>query len=514
MEALIQGDGLRAKMENLKNEAAAQSGMGQIADAPSISYPEVPSEAPFPVECLPEAAQQIITEVTRVSFAPSKLVAVQALAWMAASLGKGVMSKTGETKTFPNLFILGISGTGTGKSESAKILGKPFQTSQEDRIKEWKQGTKPQIDTRLKEITLRLKELDKAAGDAGGYGGDKSEVEKLTREHEELKGKKSPKLIVEDSTQEALTDAFNSYDGSLLSYSTDAGKVISNLLGRYAASTAGNTLREDTAFLKGYSVEGFSVERVGRSSVVQEPCLTLLWMIQPGKTETLYGDGALCDGGFLPRLMPCLTEGGLPQRTFQEGIDGGVSVAWHKLLNRFLHLRTQGGSPGDSGRVVFEIAQDAQNHWLQWDNGNRAKTTNGDLRDISAFVSRWGEWAQRIAVTLQAAQYLEDKTSKITLETMKAAIRIAEWFTGEQLRILHKARVAAVEAEHAELQNRAEKLTQELENEGGEKSLNELNRRNGFTEKEIRELCENFSDRFEIRERPTNTKPSVVCVLK
>lgn len=484
------------------------------AGANSVSYPEVSSEAPFPAECLPEAAQRMIAEVTRVSFAPEKLVAVQAMAWMAASLGKGVMSKTGETKTFPNLFILGISGTGTGKSESARSLGKPFHTFQEDGIKEWNHETKPKIDTRLKEIALRLKHLDKTAGEAEGYGGDRAEVEKLTREQEELKGKKSPKLIVEDSTQEALADAYNSHDGSLLSYSTDAGKVISNLLGRYTASTAGNTLREDTAFLKGYSVEGFSVERVNRSSVVSEPCLSLLWMIQPGKTETLYGDGALCDGGFLPRLMPCLTEEGLPQRTFQDGIDFGVSAAWHKFLTAFLSLRSQGGLPEDSGRIVFEIAEDAQNHWLQWDNNNRAKTTNGDLRDISAFVSRWGEWAQRIAVSLQAARHLKDKTLEITLETMNAAIRIAEWFAGEQLRILHKARVKAAEAKHTELLERAEKLAQALRATGNEKPLNELKRRNGFAEKEIRELCERFPDRFEICTKPTATKPSVVCVLK
>jgi hypothetical protein len=497
-----------------RERASNPTQAGCTVDTNCISYPEVPTEASFPVECLPEAAQQMIAEVTRVSFAPQKLVAVQALAWMAASLGKGVVSKTGETKTFPNLFVLGISGTGTGKSESARSLGKPFQTFEGDKIKEWNLGTRPKIETRLKEIGLRLKYLDKAAGEVDGYGGDRAEVEKLTREQEELKGRKSPKLIVEDSTQEALTDAYNSHDGSLLSYSTDAGKVISNLLGRYAANTAGNTLREDTAFLKGYSVEGFSVERVNRSSVVSEPCLTLLWMIQPGKTETLYGDGALCDGGFLPRLMPCLTEEGLPQRTFQDGIDGGVSVAWHNFLNSFLHLRSQGGSPGDPLRIFFEIAEDAQNHWLQWDNGNRAKTKDGDLRDISAFVSRWGEWAQRIAVTLQAALYLKSKTPQITLETMKAAIRIAEWFAGEQLRILHKARVKAVEDERAKLQERAEKLALIVGANNNEKSLNDLKRSNGFTEKELRELCEKFPDNFEIRTKPTSTKPSVVCVLK
>jgi len=129
-------------------------------------------------------------------------------------------------------------------------------------------------------------------------------------------------------------------------------------------------------------------------------------------------------------------------------------------------------------------------------------------------VSRWGEWAQRIAVTLQAALYLKSKTPQITLETMKAAIRIAEWFAGEQLRILHKARVKAVEDERAKLQERAEKLALIVGANNNEKSLNDLKRSNGFTEKELRELCEKFPDNFEIRTKPTSTKPSVVCVLK
>jgi len=237
-------------------------------------------------------------------------------------------------------------------------------------------------------------------------------------------------------------------------------------------------------------------------------------MIQPGKTETLYGDGALVDGGFLPRVMPCLTEEGLPQRSFQEGIEGDVSAAWQNLLKSLLHLRSQGGAPGDSLRVVLVITEEAQKHWLEWDNGNRAKTTNGDLRDISAFVSRWGEWAQRVAVTLQATRYRKTKALEITLETMKEAIRIAEWFAGEQLRILHKARVKAVEDRHAKLQSRAEKLTKDLGDNRGEKSLRDLQTRNGFTKEELHELCGKFPDQFEIRTKQTATKPSVVCVLK
>lgn len=517
MEGNNQEDGLGYPPSMVKrlNEVLAQEELGVLSgDASCIDYPEIPSEEPFPVECLPTEAQAMIAEVERVTHAPQKLVAVQALTWMAACLGKGVMSKTGETKTFPNLFVLGISGTGTGKSESAKHLGKPFESFALGLVQKWNRETKPKTDTRLREIALQLKHLERNVGKNGGYGADRDEVESFQREQEELKGKKPPRLSVEDSTQEALTDAFNSYDGSLLSYSTDAGKVISNLLCRYTATTAGDTLREDTAFLKGYSVETFSVERVNRSSVVQEPCLALLWMIQPGKTETLYGDGALVDGGFLPRVMPCLTKEGLPQRTFQEGIGGDVSAAWHNLLSSLLHLRSQGGTPGDPRRVVFEIAGEAQKHWLEWDNGNRAKTTNGDLRDISAFVSRWGAWAQRVAVTLQAVRYHKTKASEITLETMKEAIRIAEWFVGEQLRILHKSRVKAIEDKHEKLQRRADKLTKDLGENEREKSLSQLENRNGFTKEELHELCDKFPHRFEIRTKQTPTKPSVVCVLK
>jgi hypothetical protein len=237
-------------------------------------------------------------------------------------------------------------------------------------------------------------------------------------------------------------------------------------------------------------------------------------MIQPGKKETLYGDGALCDGGFLPRVMPCLTEGGLPQRSFEDGIDGGVSTAWGNLLNRFLDLRSQGGSPGDSGRIVFEIAKDALEHWLQWDNSNREKTKSSELKDISAYVSRWGEWAQRIVVTLQAVQYLEDKRKEITLQTMNDAIRIAEWFAGEQLQIIHAARVDAADKEHAKRIDRANKLTSLLQQSQGEKTVAELGKRNNFSAKELRELSEIFPDKFKIREKPTSTKPALVCVLQ
>ena len=48
------------------------------------------------------------------------------------------------------------------------------------------------------------------------------------------------------------------------------------------------------------------MDRVGRLAVaLKEPCLTVLWLIQPDKLDALFKNHSLSAGGFLPRVMPC-----------------------------------------------------------------------------------------------------------------------------------------------------------------------------------------------------------------
>lgn len=476
-------------------------------------------ETAFPMSSLPLEVQDMISEVARVSFANPNLVAVQSLGWMAAALGKGVTSIMGAMRTFPNLFILGIAETGSGKSESAKHLSCPLNELIREEIRFWNSDTKPKAETRLREIKLMQAEIDKAAKENGGeyFETNRRKMEELSREQRQSEAQlKPPRLIAEDATQEALADALRSFDESLMLYSSDAGKAISNLLGRYTSTSGGGILREDTLLLKGYSVEATVIDRVNRSITLTAPCLTMLWMVQPGKIPLLFGDKGLCDGGFMPRMMPCMVPSGLPERNPQEQIQSEISQDWRRLICELFQLRKSGGGAQNTHcRVEFTISEEAMNAWHEWDNANRRETKAGKFVEISGFVSRWGEWAQRIAVVLQAVKHVKDRSNlTISLETMVAAMEVAKWFINEQLRILHGARRASDETDMQKKIQRMEKLESALKSSGNERSLSDLERRNGFSGKEARELVKMFPEKFEIREKQTSTKPSVVCVLK
>jgi hypothetical protein len=457
----------------------------------------------------------MVEETARVTHADPNLVAVQVLAMISAALGKGAVSKCGGRITFPNLYILGIADTGTGKSESAKRLCGPFSEIGSEKFKMWQDEIQPRAKANLRSIERELREIDKKSGKTGSQ--EIERMENLFQEKAAWEAKNTPpKLLVEDATQEALACAFLSFDQALFSFSTDAGKVISNLFGRYAKGSGSGVEREDTIYLKAYSVEPLQIDRVSRPcSMVEEPCLTVLWLIQGSKIPLLYGDAALTDGGLIPRMMPYYARKGLPILSFQPDIPSSVRAAWRALIQALFNLREKAGGVSHKHRPVFSVSTDAAEACMAWDNRSRSETQEGGLCDVSAYVSRWGEWAQRIAVNLQAAQFIHDaRQDEITASTMELSIEIASWFANEQLRILHEGRIKAREEEIEKQSQRAEKLEGFLEEMQGEKTIRDLERRNGFTSKEIHTLASRFPERFFIHEKKTATKPYTVCSLR
>jgi len=68
----------------------------------------------------------------------------------------------------------------------------------------------------------------------------------------------------------------------------------------------------------------------------------------------------------------------------------------------------------------------------------------GDLRDVSTYAARWNEQAWRIAVCIHSALHGEDAGARgLDVNTARKAIALADWFAGEQLRILAGGRHAA-----------------------------------------------------------------------
>jgi hypothetical protein len=232
--------------------------------------------------------------------------------------------------------------------------------------------------------------------------------------------------------------AFDLFPGSLLarndeqifSLSADAGKNLQNLEGRYNKD---KDKTDDDVYLKAYTGDSCKVDRINREPVLLEnPCLSLLWLIQPVRAQRLINNEDLRTGGFLPRclLFDSLAE---PVEEDEEDtpIPGEVRSRYTELIESLIQTyrnakEVQSIPPSAAAR---ESIRKYHNQLV----ARRRK----ELHDVNSFVARWHEQAWRILVCLHAAAHgKKAHLAQIEQNHINAAIGLAEWFGDQQLRLL------------------------------------------------------------------------------
>ena len=222
----------------------------------------------------------------------------------------------------------------------------------------------------------------------------------------------------------------------LASLSPDAGNIVNILLGQYSKLDR----TDEGIYLKSFSGDNCRVDRQGREPVLLlRPCLSALWLVQPDKVETLLAEQSLTDGGLIQRLLICHTNAQhRPIERGAEGITTATKDAWANLVRSLIKTFRFAAAP-----VTIQPAPEV----LQLMDAHcdciieRLKT---DLQDVETYAARWNEQAWRIAVCLHAGLHGEN-AGKQTMSgaTAASAIAIADWFAGEQLRILARGRQVA-----------------------------------------------------------------------
>jgi hypothetical protein len=251
-------------------------------------------------------------------------------------------------------------------------------------------------------------------------------------------------LCCEDVTSEKLAVMLAQNKEQLASLSPDAGNIVNLLLGRY------NKLdrTDEGIYLKAFSGDNCRVDRLGREPVLlQRPCLAALWLVQPDKIETLLGKTELTDGGMIPRLLVCHTRA-MP-RPIVDGVDGipaDTANAWKLNVGKLIQTFRMADAP-----ITIEPTPEARQ--MMKDHHNQiVKRRLADLRDVTTYAARWNEQAWRIAVCLHAGLHGENAGGRmLAADTAASAIALADWFAGEQLRILARGRHAARRAKRDEV---------------------------------------------------------------
>ena len=396
---------------------------------------------PFPLQYLPPAARAMAEAIARTERTPETLAGCCVLGFLSASIGAGLQVTSGPSRvTRGNLFIMPSAESGSGKSETFRHAARPFLAYEHDLVERWKAEVLPGLQAEAELLESEIVGLKKKAfkGESG--------IERATI-RDELQAKKKaladvnarlnpPRLCCEDVTTEKLAVMLAHNQEQLASLSPDAGSIVNNLLGRYSKLDR----TDEGIYLKAFSGDNCRVDRQGREPVLlQRPCLAALWLVQPDKLETLLGKTELTDGGMIPRLLVCHTRAQpRPIVNGVEGIPATTANAWAMLVGKLIQTFRMANEP-------FTIEPTPEARRMMDDHHNQiVERRLGELRDMTTFAARWNEQAWRIAVCLHAGLHGDDTGGRmLAADTVTNAIALADWFAGEQLRILALGRYAA-----------------------------------------------------------------------
>lgn len=436
-------------------------------------------EKPFPVQCLPLILQNYLREICRVYGVCEALPGACMLGTLSMALGSGAEIDIGEYRVRGNLFVLGSARSGTGKSVVFSRVVQPFLDYERNWVAYWRKNTLPGIKAKIRMLKQRQETLDKQASklpkmseadlqEATNIEQDLQDLTRLTQE---------PSMTFGEATREKIADLVSrSPRETLASVSAEARGCINALMGRYNSKT------DEDMFVALWSGDYYKICRMYRpDTVLRNPCLSLLWLVQPDLLSQLLSSDDMLDSGLLARTL--FFEGGSPFHTIgnQAPLLPSSQHAWQDLVcriaNTFYH---------QPEAVIFPCQQEVLDLMTRFRLCLIQRTKfEGDLADVSSFAARWVEQTWRIMLVLHVTKLQEMVLSPVSMETANEAIQLMDWFATQQLLLLTAQRERKTD-------ERFESLLQVLGRKPGQCcSLRDLHRRHGFQEAEVRTIVLN-----------------------
>jgi hypothetical protein len=255
----------------------------------------------YPVEAFPAMVRGYLCEIAEISRVPVPLVAASVLGVGSACLMDRVRAKVRRDMATPaNLYLLPFARSGTGKTTALQQVRKPLETCANDALLAWEReelpmlkAAKAEADASVKRYTQALCEGNTSEAVKQAFLNAQVDIPLLEAQMD------APCWVTEEATTEFVEAKANRMRGRLSTMSDDARGCLDILCGKY---TRGQT--NEALYLKGFSLAAHRAGRLGRGSIqIDEMCISVLWMIQPDKINTLFKNPAFTEGGLLPRFL-------------------------------------------------------------------------------------------------------------------------------------------------------------------------------------------------------------------
>lgn len=422
---------------------------------------------------------------------PEEFVAPTILSAVSMAAGKGIeVISTGGRTCRANIYVLVGAASGLGKSELGKRVFAPHYAVANERLRSFLFDQRPKLRAKLQQAEARVKRLN-ANPDSAIV-----EFERLAKLQCETEAElDTPRMIVEDTTQEALEKAF-SKDGTVALISTDGRSTIKNIFGRYRKGAT-----EEDAFIKAWSGDNIIVERVSRSLWIDDPCLAMFLSVQPDLFMEIFSRPDFQVSGFLPRILPVQIESVPGVLGLYGQLDQQVLDDYDRHLRAIFDCYRFRPNPV---RVDLEESARSQLDVFR----NEAVRDGNRFPQISACTRRWAEQAFRVSLCLHLAHYgAVAHQYLISKYYVDKAIELISWFGQQQRELLQ----AGVDEDRRGLKMKMRDLV--CADSASEVTVRQLSRRLGRPASEIKTILDEMED-LEIEKIPTGGAPKSVVRMR
>ncbi len=450
----------------------------------------------FPIAAFPQIPRTVAENMAQVYQTPICLSAMTALAVLSGAVGKTVTVRGGykDKATCLNLYVIPVAERGSGKGVVGETLCKPMAKRSNELAKHHRQfaaNSRGEMGVLKKEI----QRLEQQAASAKGPERDNLittlESRQQRMEGLEMEAACEKTLLVGDTTSEALGKALQDNGEAVLSYSAEAGAAVQVALGKYSDNKGDYDL-----LLSGYSGDAVRTGRITRKSVLLEnPCLSLLWLVQPCIIRQLFGDPEAFSRGLTARPL-IFDSGSRREKDNRSTAVFEYADTWSSFIDSVLDRRLVSESP-----LEIACSPEAREVFAKF-HDESIDLERGEFADLTGELSRWRENGIKVAGLFAIAE----EAGTVSAEIAERAVRVVRWVGFNYLGLLQAGRK---ERQQKEL----ERVLEVLNDAGGSINIGDLAKRHSITRERLMAVMAAHPGELSLDKVKTNGRPGEVLRL-
>lgn len=436
---------IRAEVESLAD----------AAEPIKVERPVPPVEpfTPFPTDVFPAPLRRLVEVGSKVIGCDPSFLALPALAVLASCIGNTtrVLLKRGWIEACV-IWCAVIAKSGELKSPPMRLVMHPIYEAQRRAM-----ARHAQVEAEY--------DIEKARFDSDMQAWKRKKVKDcdppMPPERPVLK-----RNVTADVTPEALAPMLEGNPRGVLVARPELSAMIGGF-GRYS----GARMADAAVWLQLWDADTLIVDRKTgdkRTIFVRSAAVSVFGTIQPGTLERAF-DSELREAGTLARFL-FASPPSKPALWSNAELPEDVEREYADVVNALLSIPLTLDDNGDPAPRFIPLSDEAKSAFVAWHDEHACDTADAG-GDLAASYSKIKGYCARFALILHlvaiAAGDDEADRTRITLPSLRAAIRLAEWFKAQARRVCDRF------AENEEDRERRE-LAEWIERRGGSVTVREL----------------------------------------